>query len=293
MNAATPDTTYLALTDSLPLTCTRAGTCCHGKMVWLNPWELARLAMAKGMTSRAFRDSHCEFGGIHLRFDGPPGWHGMSACSQYLPDCGCSVHEGRPLVCRLYPLGRLRRGDEIHYIHRGSSFPCLEGCPEVADLPHLTVANYLDGQLVNASEAAQDEYLELMQQVADGAFALLLESGLAEAGDRLTLRLWRKLGRDDPEHSAKRLGCEWIDRLMLPDIKDGLDDPAVFSRRHYDLLQSQAQDSFGKLGNVAELREASGIMMGLALHLGRGLGVNPAELAEHWISTAKSLGASE
>ncbi len=288
-----PGTTNLALTDSLPLTCTRAGTCCHGKMVWLNPWELTRMATAKGLTPRVFRDRHCEFGGIRLRFDNPPGWKGLAACSQYLPDFGCSVHVGRPLVCRLYPLGRKRRGKELHYIHRGSSFPCLDGCPKVVDLPYLTVSDYLSCQDAMACETAQDGYLELMQSLADGAFALLLESGLAASGDRLTLRLWRELGKEHPEHLTKRLGPGWIDRLMLPDISDGLDDPAAFSHRHHDLLQSQAQTSFGNLGDVAALREASGLMMGLALHLGCGLGANPAELAGHWIVTAKKLGARE
>jgi Fe-S-cluster containining protein len=286
-----PGTTNLALTDSLPLTCTRSGTCCHGKMVWLNPWELARMAAAKGLTPRIFRDRHCEFGGIRLRFDSPPGWNGLAACSQYLPGRGCSVHAGRPLVCRLYPLGLKRHGKELLYIHQGSSFPCLEGCPQVLDLPHLTVADYLAGQDVTASVAAQDVYLELMQRLADGAFVLLLETGLAASGDRLTLRLWRELGEDHPEHLAKRLGPEWIDRLMLPDLGDGLDDPAAFCRRHHDMLRSQAQTSFGTLTDAAALREASGLMMGLALHLGRGLGANPVDLAGHWIVTAKKLGA--
>jgi uncharacterized protein len=288
-----PFTTNLVLTDSLPLTCTRAGACCHGNMVWLNPWELARLAAAKGLTSRVFRNRHCEFGGIRLRFDGPPGAKGLAACSQYLPDCGCSVHRGRPLACRLYPLGRERRGKELHYIHRGKNFPCLESCPGVVDLPHLTVADYLAGQDVMAGVAAQDEYLELMQRLADGAFVLLLETGLAASGDRMTLRLWRELGNSGPEHMAMHLGPEWIDRLMLPDFSDGLDDPAAFSHRHHDMLQSQAQASFGTLGDVAALREASGLMMGLALYLGRGLGAHPAELAGHWIETAKKLGARE
>ena len=286
-------TTNLTLTDSLPLTCTRAGSCCHGKTVWLNPWELAHLAAAKGLTSRVFRDRYCEFGGIRLRFDGPPGWKGLAACSQYLPDCGCSVHADRPLVCRLYPLGRERRGKEFHYIHRGHGFPCLEGCPEVVDLPHLTVADYLKRQNTGSSEAAQDKYLELMQQLADGAFALLLESGLAASGDRLTLRLWRELGREQPDLLAKRISPEWIDRLMLPDFGDELNDPAAFSDRHYEMLQSQAQVSFGALGDAKALREASGLMMGMALHLGQGLGANPAELSEHWIVTSKKLGARE
>jgi len=39
------------------------------------------------------------------------------------------------------------------------------------------------------------------------------------------------------------------------------------------------------------LREASCVMMGLALHLGRGLGANPTSLVEHWITTAKAEGA--
>ncbi len=293
MTAAVPDSTVLSLTESLPLTCTRAGTCCHGKTVWLNPWELALLAAAKGLTPRLFRDRYCEFGGIRLLFNGPSGWNGLAACSQYSPDCGCTVHAGRPLVCRLYPLGRQRRGAELRYIHRGGAFPCLDGCPDVAQAPYLTIADYLTGQDAAAAEAAQDAYLEFMQQLADGAFVLLFESGLAESGDRLTLRLWRELGKISPEQSAQRLGPEWLNRLMLPDINDGLDDPAAFCRRHHDMLQSRAQTSLGSLSEVAALREASGIMMGLALHLGRGLGAHPAELSEHWIMTAKKLGARQ
>ena len=291
--AATMSTTELSPTDRLPLTCSGAGTCCHGKMVWLNPWELACLASAKELTPRDFRNRYCECGGIRLRFDGPPGWKGLAACSQYLPGRGCTVHAGRPLVCRLYPLGRQLQGADHRYMHRGNRFPCLDGCPEVSDLPRLTVADYLAGQDVTAGESAQDAYLELMQSLADGAFALLLESGLAATGDRQTLRLWRKLGKCDPAHLSERLGSEWIDRLLLPDVNDWLDDPAAFSRHHHDLLQAQAQASFGTLGDLAELREASALMMGLALHLGRGLGADPGELVAHWIAVAKNHGARE
>jgi Fe-S-cluster containining protein len=286
-----PVTTILTLTDNLPLTCSRSGTCCHGKTVRLNPWELARLAEAKGLTPRAFRDQYCDFGGIQLRFDGAPGWRQQSACSQYVPAFGCSVHVGRPLACRLYPLGRQRQGGELHYMYQGSVFPCMVGCPEVLDLPKLSVGAYIEGQATKRFEVAQDEYLELMQKLADSAFALLLESGLAESGDRQTLRLWREMGREEPEQLHDRLGTEWIDLLMIPELADGLPDPIAFSRRHHDLLFLKAQESFGTLDNVTDFRKASGLLMGLALHLGRGLGANPAELAEHWIKTAKEHGA--
>ena len=176
-------------------------------------------------------------------------------------------------------------------MHQGSEFPCVEGCPEVLDLPQVSVAAYIEGQGTKRFEVAQDEYLELMQKLADSAFALLLESGLAESGDRQTLRLWREMGREEPEQLQGRLGPEWIDLLMLPEVTDGLHDSLAFSRRHHDLLLLKAQESFGTLDNVADFRKASELLMGLALHLGRGLGANPAELAEHWIRTAKEHGA--
>jgi len=284
-------TTKLTLNDNLPLTCSRSGTCCHGKTVRLNPWELACLAEAKGLTPRAFRDRYCDFGGIHLRFDGAPGWRKLPACSQYVPDLGCSVHSGRPLACRLYPLGRQRQGEELYYLYQGRDFPCLEGCPDVLNLPQLSVAAYIEGQAVKRFEVAQDEYLELMQSLADSAFAFLLESGLAESGDRQTLRLWREMGREEPEQLQDRLGPEWIDLLMVPVVADGLHDSTAFSRQHHDLLLLNAQGSFGTLDSVTDLRKASGLLMGLALHLGRGLGADPTELAEHWIKTAKEHGA--
>jgi len=286
-------TTKLALADKLPLTCSRSGTCCHGKTVWLNPWELACLAEAKGLTPRAFRDQYCDFGGIQLRFDGAPGWKQQPACSQYAPGIGCTVHSGRPLACRLYPLGRQRQGGVLYYLYQGSEFPCLDGCPEVLDLPRLSVAAYIEAQDVKRFEAAQDEYLELMQTLADNAFAFLLDSGLAASGDRQTLRLWREMGRKAPEHVKDELGPEWVDLLMLPEIPGDLHDPIVFIQRHHDLLLLKVDESFGRLDNFAGFHKASALLMGLALHLGRGLGADPAELSAHWIKTAKEHGALE
>jgi Fe-S-cluster containining protein len=285
--------TTLTLADRLPLTCSRAGTCCHGKMVWLNPWELATLATAAGLPAADFRARFTEFGGIRLRFDGAPGWKGLPACSQYDPAAGCRVHAGRPLACRLYPLGRELRGKEAHYVHDGLRFPCLEGCPEVVDLPHLTVADYLAGQQVTLGEAAQDAYLELMQRLADGAFVLLIESGLAASGDRETLRRWRALGRLHPAGRAEALPAAWLDLLVLPGLDHLLGDPRAFAAAHHDRLQREAQGAFASLGSAPALVEASATMMGLALHLGRGLGTDPEQLADRWIATAKKHGARE
>jgi Fe-S-cluster containining protein len=286
-----PVTTKLSLEDKLPLTCTRTGTCCHGKLVLLNPWELACLAREKKNTPREFRDRYCEFGGIRLRFDGKIGWKGQQACSQYIENFGCSVHLGRPLSCRLYPLGRQIQSEKVHYIYQGNEFPCLEGCPEVAELPHLSVIEYLEGQMANKFEKAQDAYLDMMQNIADIAFVLLLDTGLAESGDKKTLALWQKMGNELPEELANRIGQEWIDCLMLPDISDNLEDPILFAQKHYDLLQLKVQEKFGALQSNQELHEAAVLIMGVALHLARGIGANPKILAEHWIDIAKQNGA--
>jgi hypothetical protein len=80
---------------------------------------------------------------------------------------------------------------------------------------------------------------------------------------------------------------------MLPDLGDGFDGPTDFCRRHFEMLEGETQSSFGALENSHAVREASGLLMGLALHLGRALGADPADLVGHWIGTAKGLGALE
>jgi uncharacterized protein len=294
INKATPMvTTKLSMHDTLPLTCSRAGTCCHGKLVLLNPWELACLAREKKITPGEFRDLYCDSGGIRLRFDGEAGWKGQQACSQYDAGFGCSVHSGRPLACRLYPLGRQIQSEEVHYMYQGDAFPCLEGCPEVSELPHLRVGEYLKGQKTTEFEKAQDAYLDMVQNLADIAFVLLLDTGLAESGDKETLPLWRKMGEALPEELTERIGPEWMDCLMLPEIPDDPEDPTTFARKHYDILQFKAQEKFGALQANPELHEASVLIMGVALHLARGIGADPKILAEHWIATAKNHGALE
>jgi Fe-S-cluster containining protein len=285
-------TTKLQLQDKLPLTCSRTGTCCHGKAVWLNPWELHCLAREKKIPPRQFRDLFTEFGGIRLKFDGKLGYKDQQACSQYVDDFGCSVHLGRPLACRLYPLGRQIQSEKVHYIYEGNEFPCLEGCPIVTQLPLLTVGEYLSGQETEHFEKAQDAYLDIMQNLADIAFELLLDTSLAASGDKKTLALWRKMGNELPEELATRIGHEWLEALMLPEITDA-ENSIPFAQQHNQLLQSKAQTQFGVLQTNQELHEASVLIMGVALHLARGLGADPKALAEHWIEIAKANGAIE
>jgi Fe-S-cluster containining protein len=280
-------TTKLNLEDKLPLTCSRTGTCCHGKTVWLNPWELACIAREKKITRKEFIELYCDFGGIKLKFDGQKGWKEQNSCSQYIPNFGCSVHLGRPLACRLYPLGRQIQNEEVHYIHEGKEFPCLEGCPEVVNLPQMSVGEYLKDQSAGEFETSQDEQLELMQKLADIAFELYLDTGLAQSGDTETLEEWIKLGEISPDELNKKIGQEWLNSLVLPKIKD-TKNPILFTKEHTELLMLKAQEQFGSLQTLNEVKDASVLIMGVALQLSRSFGADPKSLATHWVETAKS-----
>ena len=279
-----PDT-FVSSGDRLFLTCTRSGACCRDKAIWINPWELACLARARGCAQSEFRDRFTIDGGIRLRMEESL-W-----CSQYVPSSGCSAYAGRPLACRLYPLGRRRKSEKVDYLYRGAQFACLRECPDVKQLPQLSVAEYLVGQEVVAGEAAQDAYLETMQDLAEGALVLLLEGGLATSGDRLTLPRWRARGAMSGAERAATLIPAWLDRLTTPALDSLLGDPAKFIERHHDLLQEQAQSEFGSLSDPAALRAAAALMMALALQLGRSLGFETPDLADRWVGTAKQHGA--
>jgi Fe-S-cluster containining protein len=260
-------------------------------MVHLNPWELHHFAKEKKITPREFRDLYCDFGGIRLIFNGKANSRGKQACIHYVENFGCSTHSGRPLVCRLYPLGRQIQSEKIDYIFEGNDFPCLTECSDVVNLPQMTVDEYLKGQETIKFEKAQDAYLELMQNLADVAFTILLETGLSESTKTKTLEKWMDLGSQLPDILVAEIGKEWINYLMLPEID--IDDPVLFIETHNDFLQSIAQDKFGSMNSNEEVHKACVVMMASALYLATSIGANPKNLAEHWVETAKNHGAKE
>jgi len=286
-------TTKIHLGDYLPLTCSRKGTCCHGNQVFLNPWEIVSLANEKKCSVTEFIENYTDIKGLKLRFDGVKNQIGKAACNLYIDDFGCSVHKGRPLACRLFPIGRQIQENEIQYIYQGTEFPCLNGCSEVLELPKLTVNDYLSGQETDLYEQAQDEYLEVMQNLADIAFSLLLDTKLAESNEPETLIEWRKMSNESIEQILNRIDSEWMKLLMTPSINGFVNKPIEFARKHNELLQSKAQEQFGQLESLSELSKASVQIMAITLFLAKGIGADPTALIEFWIETAKSHGARE
>lgn len=88
--------------------CNQCGLCCHNKVITLSPYDVLSIARATSLTTgEAVRRYTIRRGSI-LRFDAD------GACSA-LEGNRCGLHRGRPLACRLYPLGieRDARGERI------------------------------------------------------------------------------------------------------------------------------------------------------------------------------------
>ena len=285
--------TKLNLTDKLPLTCSRKGTCCFGNQVLINPWELAALANEKNISSRDFRDQYCDLNGIRLLFNGVVGFKNQKSCSLYIENKGCSVHNGRPLACRLFPIGRQIQENKSTYFFQGTNFPCLNGCPEVTELPLLSVEDYLKGQNTQIFEEAQDAYLELVQNIADYAFILLLDTELAKSGDVLTLQTWRKLGSLSPDEITNYIPQEWIDIYTIPEFSFSENTLSSFIQHHFESIDSTIQLQLEQPLTIDQIRTKAIELMAFALFAAHSIGASTKDLVEMWIETAKENGAND
>lgn len=131
--------------------CNACGRCCRDKVITLSPYDVIAIARAAGIrTGEAVRHFTIRRGSI-LRFSNDGG------CAA-LDGVRCGIHRGRPLACRLYPLGIER--------DRGSaeSFVRLEPASGSEGVYGAdgTVADFLQGQNVAAHLEMNLRYAKLM-----------------------------------------------------------------------------------------------------------------------------------
>jgi Fe-S-cluster containining protein len=154
------DARVLSLDDPLQLSCGVNGcssNCCtKSAPVVLNPYEIALICRESRMsyedlldivdTDRAKgfplvmlpRDPECHF------------WTGK----------GCRIYAGRPLACRLYPLGRVFENGASHIVQ-----PELNVCPGLAPSPAQSVADYLGEQDTALQMQMADRWIEFVNEI--------------------------------------------------------------------------------------------------------------------------------
>lgn len=142
-------------TSAFSFSCRRCLSCCHFKKIQLNPYEVARLAANRGISTTAFLDQYTIAGSV-LRFTDE------GSCI-FLDANGCSVHADRPLVCRLYPLGRYV---DYYGVETFSQIELEDGCRgELGEAG--PIAHYLEEQGALPFMAAADRYLGLLWFLMD------------------------------------------------------------------------------------------------------------------------------
>lgn len=133
--------------------CNNCKNCCHDKLIQVNPYEVARLAFHLGVSTAEFaRD--CLDDNVYLK-------RTTSGACIFLDSAGCGVHPHRPLVCRIYPLGRHVAG------HRGETFSHFTPHPQTAGAygQDKTIEDYLMQQGAMEYMMAADRYVQLFHRL--------------------------------------------------------------------------------------------------------------------------------
>ena len=144
----------LARSSPFSYRCRACSRCCRGKTIPVNPYEIARLAEALGTTTTEVLERFTAHAGATLAVR-------EDATCVFLADGGCSVHAARPLVCRLYPLGRRVDGDGTE------RFATLEPHPQSEGVwgTDGTVDDYLRAQDVARHVAAAAAYAGVLRMM--------------------------------------------------------------------------------------------------------------------------------
>ncbi len=78
--------------------CNQCGRCCHNQVITLSPYDVIRMARAAHITTGEAVARYTLRRGSILSF-------GQNSSCTALNGTACTLHPGRPLACRLYPLG--------------------------------------------------------------------------------------------------------------------------------------------------------------------------------------------
>ena len=150
--------------------CRACGRCCREKLIPVNPYEIARLAVHLGISTTDFIQHYTDGGtALAVRPD---------VTCIFLDGSGCGVHADRPLACRLYPLG-LVRGPGGEVVVELEAQPGSEGVRG----ENGTVADFLEAQGVTPFLDASRRYHAVLDRLVA---ALSAACGPEHAAEALT-----------------------------------------------------------------------------------------------------------
>lgn len=279
----------LDLDEFYPLTCSLEGTCCFGNNVYINPWEIYKLSSGLNINPKEFINLHTTDGGIKLAFKGRIEKNSKKSCNLYGNTKGCTIHSSRPLACRLFPVGRKIQFDKTTYFFEGKNHPCSDRCPSAIDLPKIKLKDYLTQQKTESFEIIQDQYLEIIQNIADTAFALYLETDAKTSDNGKTLKGWEKWTNLTPLEIIQSLTDEWKKIVLFPFKIEQNYDEKSFIQNHAIILENKIQEEINSLVDLEMIVNYSIQLMGIVSIIGKSIGANMNEILKQWIIDAKEF----
>jgi len=141
--------------SSFSFECGRCSHCCADKKIQVNPYEVARLAENFKISTTEFLLSYTA-DGVYLAAT-------SNGRCVFLEEKGCSVHPDRPLVCRLYPLGRHISADGNETFIFSSLHPQCRGNQSITQ----TIEEYIAGQGVHNYLKASEIYRAFLKKLVE------------------------------------------------------------------------------------------------------------------------------
>jgi len=236
--------------------CNRCGLCCRDKVITLSPYDVIRIARAAKVSTGTAVARYTMRRGSLLRFL-PDG-----RCAA-LEGPRCTIHPGRPLACRLYPLGleRAPGADGAGYVERFVQLEPAAGSLGVYGVDG-TVAEFLDGQGIAPYLNAVAFYCPLIENFRERVAATV-------DFERVEPReFWRRAAREamaETNYDPNRL----IDSLFDP---DGLGCGRTSA-------EETAVAHVAALGEMAASERDGAIIAAAAVMLATSLGYAPSEVA--------------
>jgi len=141
--------------------CNACGRCCHNQVITLSPYDVIQLARAAHLSTTEAITRFTLRRGSLLRFESD------GRCAA-LDGSRCKLHSGRPLACRVYPLGIERRGSRLSLVE-------LEPAAGSAGVygTASSVADFLESQGVAPYLSAVERYRTLITPMRSRIAALL------------------------------------------------------------------------------------------------------------------------
>lgn len=223
--------------------CNACGRCCHNKVITLAPYDVMMIARAAGISTREAIERFTIRRGSILRFTGD------GSCAA-LDGVGCGVRAGRPLACRLYPLG-IERGapkDEERFVR-------LEPAPGSAGVygNDGTIAQFLESQGVPEYLAMNERYVPVL-----ASFRARI-SELVDFEKIAPREFWRRATREALAESGY--------------------DPNAIIDALFDVGGS-VEEHVAAMAKIAEQSKDADLLASAAVLLAVSLGYSPSEAIE-------------